>query len=129
MSEFCINTELGKRVKAMRVLHGFTQAQLSKQIGITFQQLQKYESGANRICVSRLFDICKVFAMDISTFLKDFSVNLTDQLSDNGSITFDKKTNNKEIIELVRAFNRINDPLIRKSISVLLKNLSEDTTN
>ena len=125
MSQLYTDAKIGKMIRNIRILNGFTQSQLSQKIGITFQQLQKYESGTNRVCVSRLIDICKALNIDITTFFKNFDLNFEQNLSDeNSDFAFENKVNNKEVIEVVRSFNCINDPNIRKSVSVLLKKLS-----
>jgi len=55
-----VDVYVGAKVKSRRLILGLSQEDLAKSIGLTFQQVQKYERGTNRISVSRLVDICKV---------------------------------------------------------------------
>lgn len=64
-----VDLKLGKKLREIRTSRGMSQAELGKQLGITFQQIQKYETGKNRISVSRLFDIAGVFDLPIQWFL------------------------------------------------------------
>ncbi len=66
-----IDIEIGKRVRQARVTAGFTQTQLADQLGITFQQVQKYEKGVNRIGGGRLYKIARVLGVKITYFFDD----------------------------------------------------------
>ena len=66
-----VDIYVGERVRYFRELKGMTQQQLSKQIGVRFQQVQKYESGANRTSASRLFLICEAFDITLLEFFAD----------------------------------------------------------
>jgi transcriptional regulator with XRE-family HTH domain len=66
-----VDTEVGRRVRVCRNLVGLTQEQLGDRIGVTFQQMQKYENGTNRISASRLWAISQVLDMSISWFFED----------------------------------------------------------
>lgn len=66
-----IDVHVGARLKARRNLAGITQEQLAAATGVTFQQIQKYERGANRIAALRLYDIARVLGVDISFFFED----------------------------------------------------------
>ena len=74
MSKFkphSIDVFAGQRVRELRLMKGWTEKQLAKKIGVTFQQLQKYESAANRISASRLYLICKALNITISEFFSE----------------------------------------------------------
>ena len=62
---------LGDRLRKIRILKGYSQKDLSKEINVTFQQLQKYETGSNRISISRLFSIAKILNIEISTLINN----------------------------------------------------------
>ena len=65
-----VDQHVGKRIRHRRWLVGMTQQQLADQVGIKFQQIQKYETGANRVSASRLWDIAKSLQVDISFFFE-----------------------------------------------------------
>lgn len=66
-----IDVEIGKRVRQARVAAGLTQTELGSQLGISFQQVQKYEKGRNRIGGGRLYKIARVFGVKITYFFDD----------------------------------------------------------
>src|ERR1700744_5629051 len=66
-----IDVHVGSRVRLRRTLLGMSQERLGEALGLTFQQVQKYERGANRIGASRLFDLARVFAVPVSFFFED----------------------------------------------------------
>ena len=68
-----IDLHLGRRLRRRRRLLGLTQQQLANQVGIRFQQIQKYECGANRISASKLWDIARFFKVDIGYFFEGLS--------------------------------------------------------
>ncbi|MFZ9134571.1 MAG: helix-turn-helix domain-containing protein, partial [Candidatus Puniceispirillaceae bacterium] len=70
-----IDMHVGKRVRLRRTLLGMSQEQLGAELNITFQQVQKYERGANRISASRLWDISQILDVPISYFFDDMSEN------------------------------------------------------
>ena len=65
-----VDIHVGQRVRQRRWLLGMTQQQLAEQVGIKFQQIQKYETGANRVSSSRLWDISEVMEVPVSFSLK-----------------------------------------------------------
>lgn len=67
-----VDTHVGKRVRQLRWLRKVTQTQLADQVGIKFQQIQKYETGANRISASRLYQIAEVLEVPISYFFEGY---------------------------------------------------------
>lgn len=67
-----VDLHVGRRVRSRRMTLGMTQSELAGQMGLTFQQLQKYESGANRISASRLWEIAKILDVPVVWFFEDF---------------------------------------------------------
>ena len=131
-----IDIHVGKRVKLRRTLLHISQEQLAGDIGVTFQQVQKYESGHNRVSASRLFDISRVLDCPISYFFEDITDDLTDErgtpkarvegLGDNKQDDFDNDPMKRtETLELVRAYWRLNSAELRKSVLELLQNMSK----
>ena len=68
-----IDVEVGGKIKAQRRLAGMSQNILADRLGVTFQQIQKYEKGANRISASKLWDIARFFSVDVSYFFDGLS--------------------------------------------------------
>jgi len=94
-----IDLHIGQRVRHRRWLLGMTQQQLAQAVGIRFQQIQKYESGANRISASRLWDLARALDMPISFFFEGLGAGKDGQgASDDGLLQ------NKETMDLIRAY-------------------------
>ncbi len=111
---------LGAKVKQRRVVMGFSQEKLGKQLGITFQQVQKYERGVNRISASRLLDMSRILEVPITFFFEGMPVN---GFAEDKQEDFPAKDTlaKRETLELVRAYYRISDPQVRKRIFELTK--------
>lgn len=71
-----IDIHVGSRMQLRRTLMGMTQEQLAKAIGVSFQQVQKYERGLNRLSASRLFDVCQALGVSITYFFEDVPEDL-----------------------------------------------------
>ncbi len=122
-----IDVHVGSRVRLRRTLLGMSQEKLGEAIGLTFQQVQKYERGANRIGASRLFDLSRVLDVPVSFFFDDMPVSDEAMLAASssteersGSYEPDPMAK-RETLELVRAYYRINDPSVRKRLFELTK--------
>jgi transcriptional regulator with XRE-family HTH domain len=123
-----IDIHVGSRVRLRRTLLGLSQEKLGEAVGLTFQQIQKYERGANRIGSSRLHDLAHVLDVPVSFFFEDMS----DQVKDRGAVAAgtaeDEQAvvernplNRRETLELVRAYYRISSPRVRKRVFELVK--------
>ncbi len=128
-----IDVHVGGRVRLRRTLLGMSQEKLGEAIGLTFQQVQKYERGANRIGASRLFDLSRVLDVPVSFFFDDMSDDTSQQSprmmmagpieETPASMEADPMTK-RETLELVRAYYRITDPQVRKRVFELAKALA-----
>ena len=117
-----IDAHVGARVRLRRTLLGMSQEKLGEAIGLTFQQVQKYERGANRIGASRLYDLSRVLDVPVSYFfdeLPDMPVGRAHQVS--ASAPDPDPLAKRETLELVRAYYRISDPLVRRRVFELTK--------
>ncbi len=94
-----VDKHVGTRVRQRRWMLGMTQTQLGESVGIKFQQIQKYETGANRISASRMWDIAKVLDVPVAFFFE----GLEGQAADTGSTLGDISTD-REAGDLVRAY-------------------------
>jgi len=127
-----IDVHVGKKIKLRRVVLGFSQAELGSKIGVTFQQIQKYERGANRVGSSRLYDLSQVLTVQINYFfegLSDLPSMLGDcamkGLAERPAASFsNEEVDGKETIALVKAYYKIEDPAVRKKVLGLIKAVS-----
>lgn len=130
-----IDIHVGKRVKLRRTLLHISQEQLAGDIGVTFQQVQKYESGHNRVSASRLFDISRVLNCPISYFFEDIGPETTgdrttpssrsgEQLAEELADGADPMQRT-ETLELVRAYWRLHNSDLRRNVLELLANISK----
>jgi transcriptional regulator with XRE-family HTH domain len=125
-----IDVHVGARVRLRRNMLGLSQEKLGEAIGLTFQQVQKYERGANRIGASRLHDLSRVLDVPVSFFFDDMDPVRAPAIpagcaEPSGAEAFDSDPLRKrETIELVSAYYRIEDPTIRRRLFDLAKALS-----
>ena len=118
-----IDVHVGQRVRARRKMLGLSQTQLGKELGVTFQQVQKYERGTNRIGSSRLFRMAASLDVPVSYFFEGAETKLPGFNAAPDVIdgdTYEKQ----ETQELVEAYYRIADPRIRKKVLGLARLLS-----
>ncbi|MGO1118558.1 helix-turn-helix domain-containing protein [Rhodovibrionaceae bacterium A322] len=124
-----IDIHVGNRLRQRRVAVGLTQDKLAKAIGITFQQIQKYERGMNRIVASRLFELAKVLKIDVGYFFLELP-DETQAAQENHDTTngtaksLSDMMTERETLSLVRAYHQIENPVVRRQIVDLLKSLS-----
>lgn len=127
-----VDVHVGTRVRMCRTLKGLSQQKLAASLGLTFQQVQKYERGANRISASRLWELGQILDVPVSHFFEDAdAAGVKDQRF--GAAVAEKAVEfepeslfRREILELVRAYDRLENPAVRKRIFELIKTLGED---
>jgi len=115
-----IDIHVGSRIRLRRTLMKLTLESLGESLGLSFQQVQKYESGANRVGSARLHDLSRVLDVPISYFFDGMAPEMAsrDDTRDSGFIV------SSETVELVRAYDRIPDAAVRKRVFDLIKALS-----
>ena len=122
-----VDIHVGSRVRLRRTLLGLSQEKLGEAIGLTFQQIQKYERGANRIGSSRLYDLSRVLDVPISFFYDDMPEDLKEgrpvAISADDEADADPLTR-RETLELVRAYYRVTNESVRKRLFELTKSLA-----
>ncbi len=120
-----VDIHVGARVRLRRTLLGMSQEKLGKALGLTFQQVQKYERGANRIGSSRLFQLSKILDVPVSFFFDEMTTDTTqkaDGMAQGNKQVFEvDKLSRRETLELVRAYYKITDPSVRKKIFEMVK--------
>ncbi len=126
-----IDVHVGSRVRLRRTLLGMSQEKLGEAIGLTFQQVQKYERGSNRIGASRLFDLARVLDVPVGFFFDDMSDDVAAcspgqskgtarEAADVGPDPMAKR----ETLDLVRAYYNIHDASLRKRLLKIIKALA-----
>jgi transcriptional regulator with XRE-family HTH domain len=128
-----VDLHVGSRVRFRRMLIGMSQEKLGESLGLTFQQIQKYEKGVNRIGASRLFELGKALGVSVAFFYEDAPglggntvnppVGFAESPSESYIIDF---LGTRDGLELNKAFARINDPKVRRSIVDLVRSLAGD---
>ena len=138
-----IDVHVGARIRLRRTLLGMSQERLGEALALTFQQVQKYERGVNRVGASRLYDLSRVLDVPISFFFDDMPEPLTSAFGgQSGAIAgrrnyafaevpeafaaADDAMNRRETLDLVRAYYRITDGAVRKRVFDLIKSLASD---
>ena len=128
-----VDAQVGHRVRLRRMLISMSQERLGEMLGLTFQQVQKYEKGVNRIGAGRLFEIAGILGVPVSFFYEDAETCLAaggppglgepDQAP-----PVMKFISSGEGLQLSLAFMRISDPKIRRAILDLVRTLATDET-
>ncbi len=113
-----VDVQIGKTIKKIRILNGYSQEHVANEMNITFQQIQKYERGTNRISASRMYALSKILDVGIQEFFMGLDANNTSNASE-ALESADVKT-----LKLLMKFNKIDNPKIKKLIISLLKNSS-----
>ena len=126
-----VDIHVGGRVRLRRTLLGMSQEKLGQALGLTFQQVQKYERGANRIGASRMFDLSTVLDVPVSFFFDDMSEEIKKRdaepvgFHEQEQVELEKDPlTRRETLELVRAYYQIGEPSVRKRLFDLAKALA-----
>lgn len=123
-----IDVHVGSRLRARRILLGLSQEKLAEGLGITFQQVQKYERGSNRISASRLYNTAKLLAVPVAYFFEgaetDDSVRPLEAAGGAAGELPEDLMNRKETLSLLRHYYAINDQNLRQRFTDLLKGVS-----
>lgn len=125
-----MDAHVGSRVRLRRMLLGMSQEKLREQLGLTFQQVQKYEKGVNRIGASRLFDLAKVLGVPIQFFYDEappsapqglYAPGMAERPQEGFVIDF---LSSRDGLELNKAFVRITDPKVKRAVVDLVRALA-----
>ncbi|EJJ30042.1 helix-turn-helix domain-containing protein [Rhizobium sp. CF142] len=122
-----IDAYVGSRVRARRKLLRLSQVALAERIGVTFQQIQKYEKGINRIGASRLQTIAETLGVPVQFFFENDTEPTTYNLVSNGRDDLNAFLTSKDAQALNRAFMAIESPAIRQKLVALAKSLARNT--
>lgn len=128
-----VDMHVGARVRQRRTLLGLSQEKLGEALGLTFQQVQKYERGTNRISASRLFDLSLVLDTDMNFFFEEMPAEVAARSPSRLQGLAEEATpyrpapdpaSRREALELVRAFYRIRQPELRRRLFEMTKALA-----
>ena len=123
-----IDIHVGARVKLRRMILGMSQETLGKALGLTFQQIQKYEKGVNRIGASRIFELSKLLDVPIQYFYNGYGNEngaAKDGVDGRSGDRFMDLVNSPEGVQLCRSFSEITDPQVKKRVLDLVKSIAE----
>ncbi|AKK20232.1 helix-turn-helix transcriptional regulator [Candidatus Liberibacter africanus] len=116
-----VDISVGKRIRLRRMVLGMSQGKLGDSLGITFQQVQKYEKGVNRVCASRLLHISEVLKSPVTFFLGiESKTNSDTQSEENDVMDFIFSSDG---LQLNRYFVKISDTKVRQKIIELVKSM------
>lgn len=113
-----IDQHVGERIRLRRTEMGQTQEQLAAALEVSYQQIQKYETGANRISAGRIFEIARKLGVDVNYFFHGLELG-----DPPAPPPLEHGGRQRSTIELVRKFARINDPNVRAAIAGLVKTI------
>ncbi len=116
---------IGQRLKARRTMMGISQTKLGESLGVTFQQIQKYEKGVNRISASMLYNISVILGVDFSYFVDGFHIKNADMLNDSAQASYEfSSEHKKETSNLLRAYYKISEPHVRRRVLELVRSVA-----
>ena len=140
MSPHPVDLHVGKQLRMRRTIQGLSQEAIGRAIGVTFQQIQKYERGVNRMGSSRLYDFSRILKVPVSYFFEGLDQQASDGtdngnsygvgMADGGGASFEyEQLSTRETLEMMRAYYRIPDEAVRKRIYELIKSLAVSDTD
>jgi len=122
-----IDVQVGNRVRIRRMLIGMSQERLGDLLGMTFQQVQKYEKGVNRIGAGRLFEVSRILSVPVDFFYEGLATNIpAGNDTDAATPPVMEFVSSGEGLQLSLAFMKIRDAKVRKRVLDLVKSLAEE---
>ena len=125
-----IDVHVGSRVRMRRMLIGMSQERLGKELGLTFQQVQKYEKGTNRISASRLYRIAQILGVPVQYFFEDLPQSVASPVQEGFAEARTEQSmimdflNSSEGLQLNRYFAAIKDASVRRAVVELVRSLA-----
>jgi transcriptional regulator with XRE-family HTH domain len=123
-----IDRKLGQRVRSRRLEIGMSQERLAELLGVTFQQVQKYEKGVNRIAASRLHDISSALDMPVARFFEGLTGRVASGVSESSKDYIDDALATPEGMQLMALFASIKSQKVRRRVVELVKALTEEAS-
>jgi len=129
-----IDIHVGQRLRVRRSLLGYSQEKLASLVGLTFQQIQKYERGTNRVSAGRLYELSNILDVPVNYFFdqisgvqsNDIAIGMSDNKQDSFTQDNEKEDimSSKETLDLLRTYYSIEDPEARKEIVKFIKSMA-----
>ena len=119
-----VDIEVGQRIRIQRMATGLSQTTLADQLGVTFQQVQKYEKGVNRVGAGRLTKIAKVLGVAVGTFFGSADAGAIERSDRHTPSSPLKLLTVPGALRLLRAYGQLNDGKMRRSIVDLVENIA-----
>jgi transcriptional regulator with XRE-family HTH domain len=122
-----VDKEIGSRVRMRRMLIGMSQEKLGEMLNLTFQQVQKYEKGTNRISASRLLDIARVLGVNINYFYEGLTGDKKEGFAEETSPPYVAAfMSTPDGLQLMRAFTQIKSPRMRRGVVQLVMTMGSE---
>ena len=124
-----VDRRLGQRVRTRRLEIGMSQEKLAELLGVTFQQVQKYEKGVNRIAASRLFDISAALDMSVARFFEGLAPARGGGVAEEGEGFIQDALSTPEGMQIMSLFASIKSPKVRRRVVELVRALAEEAAD
>ena len=131
-----VDTHVGKRLRLRRTMMGLSQEAVAKAVGITFQQVQKYEKGANAMNATRLFEFARFMNVPVAYFFDGLDSFTSSTPAQQGYAGFaegeaeafegKQRVSDRESLEMMKAFKRIKEQMIRKRLADLVRAVADN---
>ena len=118
-----VDVHVGARIRTRRLLLGMNQETLANALGLTFQQVQKYEGGANRVSASRLAEVAEVLGVPVAYFFND--LDLADDPAAVEEAELREMLQRPDVIELIRRYYAIANPAVRQQFLEMVKTVAQ----
>lgn len=129
MSKQDIDTHVGKRLRLRRTMMGLSQEAVAKAVGITFQQVQKYEKGTNAMNARRLYEFAQFMHVPVAYFFEGLEIAgaASSGFSEKEADRFDHnaRVSDRESLEMMKAFKRIKEQPVRKRLADLVRAIAD----
>ena len=112
-----IDLHVSKRIRFKRKMIGLTQSDLGGKVDLTFQQIQKYEKGENRVSASKLYQIAQILDTNVSFFFDGYNETVSER---------EEITDDKQSVDLVKSFKSIKNPKVKKRIMMLIDSVIDE---
>jgi len=121
-----IDLHVGARIRMRRKILGVSQERLAEDLGLTFQQIQKYERGANRVSASKLYEIAKSLQSSVAYFFEGLADTAGEGVAESGEVFVHDFLMTPEGLELASLFPKITKPKVRRRILELVRSMAEE---
>ena len=116
-----VDTHVGQQIRDKRNERGMSQTEVANALGVTFQQVQKYERGTNRVGASRLFDLSRILSVPVQYFFEDLENQPTPIEEEDDNVIHLMKP---DTVELVEAYFKVENPQVRRQILSTIRSIS-----